>query len=292
MRIMVCVKQVIDASLPFNVDPATNTVKWADADFHMLNPIDGWAVQRAVRLKEELQDGTVTAVSLGQERVVKALRECLSLGADAAIRIDGSSSGVPLDALGTALVLSKSIGKLQPDLVLCGAASADTGSRSLGPMLAEFLGLPHVSDVADFRVESGHSLVAERQLSRGDRESVWCPLPALLTLAASGRSRYVSLPMLMRAMRATVQTLDLKELGLGEPQDLHGLNATRLEKVSPPRPRPRKIFMPDSNLPPEERLKLLLAGGPGRPKPTNYLEGTPAELAEGAINFMRQHRIL
>lgn len=218
MKIVVCVKQVIDTSVPFEVDPATNTVKWADVVFHMLNPTDGWAVQRAMRLKEELQEGTVTAVSLGQERVVKALRECLSLGADAAIRIDGSSFGITLDALGTALVLSKSIVKLQPDLVMCGTASADIGSKSVGPILAEILGLPHVSDVMDFRVESRHSLVAERQLSRGDRESVWCPLPALLTLATSGRSRYASLPMLMRAMRATVQTLDAKELGLGEPQ--------------------------------------------------------------------------
>ncbi len=292
MKIMVCVKQVIDISMPFEVDPATNTVKWEVAELHLLNPADGWAVQRAVQLKDELKDGTVTAVSLGQERVVKALRECLSLGADAAIRIDNSSLGVPLDAFGTALVLSRYIDRLRPDLVFCGAASADIGSRSVGPMLAEVLGLPHVSDVVDFRVESGHGLVAERQLSRGDRESVWCPLPALLTLVATGCSRYVSLPMLMRAMRATVQTLDLKELGLGGPQDSHGLNATRLEKVSPPRPRPRKIYMPDSNLPPEERLRLLLAGGPRRRQPTNTLEGTPEELADGAINFMRQLRIL
>lgn len=293
MKILVFVKQVIDTSVPLDVDYVADTVKWSDAGSYMLNPADGWAVQRAVRLKQELGRGTVTAVSFGPERVVRALRECIALGADDAIRVDNSDFREPQDALGISSVLSKVVDDLGPDLVICGTASADVGMRSLGPVLAAMKNLPHVPDVVDFEAErDGQGVVAQRQLPKGDRESVRCPLPALLTLTARTSASYASLPMAMRAMRARVQTLEAKDLVVSNHEVATSLSATRLVKVSLPRPRPKKIFMPNSNLPPEERLKQLLAGGPSRQKPTNFVEGSAGDVAARAIEFMEQQKLL
>ncbi len=292
MRIIVCIKQVVDTSVPFEIDFETKTVNWTDGVFHKLNPADRSCIDRAVQLKEEQAEGTITAISIGPACVERALRECLSLGAETAVRIDDSTFG-ELDAYGTALVLSKAIADVPHDLVFCGAASVDTGNASVGPSLAEMLCLPHVSDVVDFEIaKDRRSLIADRQLGRGYRERVQCELPSLLTLLPRNESDlYPSLPMLIRALRSPIQTLRGDHLGFTKEQLVGGLNKTRLVKVTPPWPRPKKTFVPDSNLPPAERLRQLMAGGTSARK-VDLLEGNPEELASKAVEFMRQQKLV
>lgn len=62
MNILVCVKQVPDTTA-VKIDPVTNTLI-RDGVPSILNPFDGFALEMALRMKEQA-GGTVTLLSMG-----------------------------------------------------------------------------------------------------------------------------------------------------------------------------------------------------------------------------------
>lgn len=60
MKIAVCIKQVIDTSVPLEIDVQADAVNWSGATSHMLNPADRRGIELAAQLKK-LGEGTVTA---------------------------------------------------------------------------------------------------------------------------------------------------------------------------------------------------------------------------------------
>jgi|GEM_PF-713017 len=170
MHICVCVKQTPDSSSVY-VDPISGQVDY-ERFVQVLNPADACAVEAAVRLKEQL-GGTVLALTLGPEDAEGALRAALAIGADSAIRLWNSQASAwgPLTvaaALAAYIRRSQSGGKLtplltwvslpppfMPDLVLCGDASSDWASGTVGPALAEMLDLPQITGVMQMNVVAG-----------------------------------------------------------------------------------------------------------------------------------------
>ena len=71
MNILVCVKQVPDTTA-VKIDPVTNTLI-RDGVPSILNPFDGFALEMALRMKEQA-GGTVTLVSMGPPQAENALR--------------------------------------------------------------------------------------------------------------------------------------------------------------------------------------------------------------------------
>ena len=112
-----------------------------------LSELDEYAVEQALQIKEKAEspeDVTVTALTVGPEKAVDAVRKALQMGADQGVHVqDDAIAGS--DAIATSLVLAKAVEKAgdgSPDLVLCGMASTD-GEMSVVPaMLAERLDLP------------------------------------------------------------------------------------------------------------------------------------------------------
>jgi len=174
MRICVCVKQTPDSSSVY-VDPINGQVDY-ERFVQVLNPADACAVEAAVRLKEQL-GGTVLALTLGPEDAEGALRAALAIGADTAIRLwhsqasdwgaftvaaalaayikrgqGGGTDGRKASCLGGRYT---SLPPLRPDLVLCGDASSDWASGTVGPALAEMLDLPQITGVIQLNVVAG-----------------------------------------------------------------------------------------------------------------------------------------
>src|SRR3954464_2537682 len=148
MNIVVCVKYVPDSTADRHFE-ADNTVDRVGVD-GLLSELDEYAVEQALRLKEKADnpDVTVTAVTVGPEKAVDAVRKALQIGADAGVHVsDDAIAGS--DAIATSLVLAKAIEKAGDDggydVVMCGMASTD-GSMSVVPaMLAERLSLPQLT---------------------------------------------------------------------------------------------------------------------------------------------------
>ena len=84
----------------------------------------------------------MTALCVGPEKAVDAVRKALQMGADKGIHVvDDAIAGS--DAIATSLVLAKAIEKAgsdtKVDLVLCGMASTDASMSVVPAMLAERL---------------------------------------------------------------------------------------------------------------------------------------------------------
>ncbi len=146
MKIAVCVKYVPDATGDRHFED-DKTVDRVGVD-GLLSELDEYAVEQALRIKEKADsadDVEVTALCVGPEAAVDAVRKALQMGADRGVHVvDDAIAGS--DSIATSLVLAKAVEKGSDgaayDLVMCGMASTD-GTMSVVPaMLAERLSLP------------------------------------------------------------------------------------------------------------------------------------------------------
>ena len=217
MNIAVCVKYVPDATGDRHFED-DKTVDRVGVD-GLLSELDEYAVEQALQIKEKAEspdDVTVTAVCVGPEQAVDAVRKALQMGADQGVHVsDEAIAGS--DAIATSLVLAKAIEKGGEkgayDLVLCGMASTD-GSMSVVPaMLAERLGLPQLT-LASVVEAQGDQVRIKRD---GDTatEVVGGTMPLVLSVTdQSGEARYPSFKGIMAAKKKPLETLSLSDLGI------------------------------------------------------------------------------
>jgi electron transfer flavoprotein beta subunit len=119
---------------------------------------------------------------------------------------------VPADGLSVARALAAELKEGGYDLVLFGRIAIDSMNQMTGPMVAELLDLPCVTNVCKLEISGGTGR-AERQLE-GASEVVEFPLPALLTID-DGLNKE-RLPSLKGIMAAKKKPLDVKPAQLGD----------------------------------------------------------------------------
>lgn len=290
MNIVVCVKAVPDPSI-ISLDPHTGRIDSNDF-VYIVNPCDMVAVEEAVCIKERNGDSHVTLVSVGPPLTERMLRRGLVMGADEAILLwdrafDNS------DSYATALVLAKAIGSLPYDLIFCGSKAADTEAGQVGSIVAEMLNIPTVSRVVGIEVSPEHNKVTvESKLGGGNREKIEVVLPALLAVETTlNKPRYASLPSLMAGLRKSIKKFNLSDMGLSPEQvGLKG-SKTRVVNLSVPKPRPRRLFTPDSSLSAAERIRLIMSGGVTQ-KQGDLLQGAPEYIASNIVRFLSERKLL
>lgn len=177
MRIFVCVKQVPETT---SVEVDENGVLKRDGIDSKLNPYDLYALETALRLKEQL-GGEVTVVTMGPPQAKAVLREAFMMGVDSAyIFSDRKFAGA--DVLATSYTLSqgiKAIGK--PDIVICGKQTTDGDTAQVGPAIAEYLGVPHVAWVTKILDVKTDSITVEMDMAE-TVEIVKMTFPCLITV--------------------------------------------------------------------------------------------------------------
>lgn len=285
MRVAVCLKHVPDPAT-VEVDALTGIIDTGRI-LYITNPADEVALELALRLCSP--SGTVSVLTVGPVPAESVLRGALAVGAHSATRIwDSALSETSSYATATLLAAALRLQGL-PDLVLCGTRSVDRGSGQVPALLAETLGWPVVTDVTSLVID-GQGARVQQRLARGAREQSAVQLPAVLALEPGlVRLRQASMPGLMQAKRATIPIYHLAALGLA-PGDLRFPSPT-LRAVSPPRPRARATFIPDSSRPHYERIDQILSAGVTS-KSGQMIEGPPEAMAEAIISFLREHGFL
>jgi electron transfer flavoprotein beta subunit len=206
MKIVVCVKQV--AQLGDEVE-FTDDEQDVDPDFldFALNEWDTFATEEALQIRERANEGEVVAVSVGDEDAEDALRRCLAMGADRAIRIDVEER---LDPISFARILADVVREESPDLVLCGVQSSDSVQAATGTALAELLDLPRVAVVTKVSLGDGVATV-ERELEGGLVDVVEVDTPCVLTIQTGiNEPRYATLRAIKQAEQ---QEIDVREAG-------------------------------------------------------------------------------
>jgi electron transfer flavoprotein beta subunit len=198
MRTVVCVKQalVLGDEVAFLDDGTDVDPEYADP---VLNEWDACATEEALRLRDA-HGGDVVVVTCGPKRAEAALRRCLAMGADRAVRVDSDGH----DPIHIAGALAEVVREENPDLVLCGVQSSDSVQASTGTALAELLDLPRVAVVTKLELKEGSARV-ERELEGGLLDIVDVDLPALLTIQTGiNEPRYANLRAIKQAEREEI----------------------------------------------------------------------------------------
>jgi electron transfer flavoprotein beta subunit len=229
MDLVVCLKQVPDTAAEIKPLADGSGLDTADLPW-IINPYDEYALEEAIRIKERLGGGTVAAVTLGPERAATALRTALAMGADKAVHITGAEFEGS-DAAVTAKVLARAVSRSPFDLVLCGKIAVDNYDAQVGILLAQHLGIPHLSCIVKLEVSADQkSITAHCETDRGT-EVVQCDLPALVT-AEKGLNapRYPAVIAMMKAKQKPIEVLSATELGFSA-QEI-GVSGSRLRLLS------------------------------------------------------------
>ncbi len=231
MRIIIPIKQVPETRA-VKLDQTTGTVIRKGVE-SIVNPLDLYAIEAALRLKEEYGGDTV-AVSMGPPQAEAALKEALSMGVDRAVLVsDRAYAGS--DTWSTSVVLAAAIEKLGDfDLVICGERATDGDTGQVGPELAARLGLPVASYINRIRKIDNRVCLANRLLEDGV-EQLRISLPTLLTVVKEvGEPRLPTLDGKIRARQTVIEVYTQAELRL--PADEVGLNGspTRVVKIFRP----------------------------------------------------------
>ncbi len=216
MNIVVCVKYVPDATADRQFE-SDNTVDRVGVD-GLLSELDEYAVEQALQLKEKAGDDTeVTALCIGPEKAVDAVRKALQMGADKGVHVvDDAIAGS--DYVATSLVLAKAIEKIgSPDVVMCGMASTDASGGVVPAMLAERLDLPQVTLASV--VETQGDQVRIKRDDDTATEVIGGTLPIVLSVTdQSGEARYPSFKGIMAAKKKPLETWSLGDIGVDASQ--------------------------------------------------------------------------
>jgi electron transfer flavoprotein beta subunit len=248
MNIIVCIKQVPAKDAPLSI--AGNWIKESEIGFEMNEP-DSYALEEALRLKEK-HGGEVMVLSLGPERVKQTIKEALAKGADRAIHI-ADDNFAQLDLLGAAKVLASALANQKCDLILTGLQSDDHGFGQTGVLLAGLLNLPHATIIMSIEV-AGEKMKLKRELEAGWFQWIECPLPAVLSIQSGiNKVRYATLKGIMAAKKKEIATVTRESLGLS-------LESTQTIQ---------KIYVPT------------------KAKKTEYLTGTPKEMAAKLLEKLK-----
>lgn len=181
MKIVVLVKQV----------PATDKVKMDEETGTMIrdgiesevNPLDLYAVEEAVRIKERLGAGVeISVLSMGPKKAADAIRSSIALGCDNGFllsdkRFAGSDTWSTAHALSVGI--KETVGDF--DMILCGERATDGETGQVGPQVGTYLDVPVLTYVSKIEEITNGKLVVHRAIE-GGHEVVEAPLPALVSV--------------------------------------------------------------------------------------------------------------
>src|SRR5947207_418973 len=250
MKILVCMKQVPQKDAPLKLNEAGTWIR-EDVSYEVNEP-DAYALEEALRQKEK-HGGEVVAITAGPARAQQVLREALAKGADRAIHLEDAAF-VSQDAFNIARAFAAAIKDEQFDLIFTGLQSDDYGFAQTGVILAELLGWPHATIIMQIEKSDG-GIRVKRELEAGYFQFVDMPLPAVLTIQSGiNKLRYATLIGIKQA-----KNKPMRKVTLAEVQQAIGPNLQKIER----------LYVPQKS------------------KKTEYLEGSPAEIAKKLVDKLR-----
>jgi electron transfer flavoprotein beta subunit len=212
MKIAVPVKFVPDLVEELTIDASGSALDTAWLRL-IISEFDDHAVEQAILLKER-SSGQVTVMTIESEGADDFLFTSAAKGADQLVKLTGDFSAINNHALARAYV--NLLKELQPDLILTGVQAHNDTDGSLGPLLAEYLGLPYVGYVAGITAGSD-KITARKEYSGGLVAEVEVRLPAVLGIqAAEQPPRYVAYSKIRQVMgTAKIEERPVSGLDLG-----------------------------------------------------------------------------
>lgn len=258
MRILVCVKQV-PGTTKVEVDEKTGVLR-RDGMESKMNSYDLYALEASLWIKEKM-GGEITAITMGPPQARDIIKEAYMMGIDKGyILSDRRFAGA--DVLATSYTLSQGIRAIGGfDIILCGKQTTDGDTAQVGPALAEYLEIPHVSWVKSIESITEKSIVVAQDMA-DSTEIAELAYPCLITVEKGiMQPRLPSFRKKILTADRDVKVLTLDDFA-DKDADKYGLSgsATRVERIFPPEVNTRRMMW----------------------------EGKPEELAENMFNTLKE----
>lgn len=211
MKVLVLVKEVPDTWGDRTLDLETGLADRAASE-RVLDEIGERAIEAAVVLKEADPEIEVVLLSMGPESVQSGLRKGLAMGADRAVLVqDDELRGADLTL--TAQTLAAAIRAEGFDLVIAGAFSTDGSGGVVPAMIAEHLGVAHLTSLAS--VQRDGDRVAGDRATDGGTARVSAPLPAVVSITEGmPEARFPNFKGIMAAKKKPIDVRSLGDLGV------------------------------------------------------------------------------
>lgn len=255
MRYLVCVKQTPDtAELP-KVKP--EEAASGQLSIHLVvNPWDEHALEAALQMSENF-GGEASAITVGNEGAVEALRSALAMGCKSATLVENSDA----DAWGVATLLAAAVQKMgDVTVLLTGQMTVDGNSGTVPVAIARKLGWPLITGVARVVEASEEAVVVER-VSGQARHTVRVKPPVVLSVIKEiGEPRYPTFMNIRKAARVEIPVWKAEDLGV---------------EVPPP-----VVHMSDFRKPPVRDARVQL------------FDGTPEEAASALLDALIAEKVL
>ena len=210
MKIAVLVKQVPGSESPLNIDSSKKGLDESQVTY-ITNESDNYAIEEALQICDKGEEGEVVIISMGPERVQKAIREALAKGAHRAIHINTNSSASS-DPLVTASALASIMKDEKFDLIFSGLQSDDLGFGQTGIILGEMLEMSTATLAMSTEVAEGKIRV-KRELESGYFQWITMTLPASISVQSGCNTpRYPSLKGIMGAKKKEITEVQFDEI--------------------------------------------------------------------------------
>lgn len=239
MKIIVLIKQVPDME-KVKFDREKGRIDRSSAGTE-INPFDLNALEAALQIGEKT-GAHVTAITMGPPQSEDALREAIARGADEGILLTDMKFGGS-DVKATSSILSAAIKKIGDyELIIAGIQTVDGDTGQVGPEIAGYLNIPHISNVDSIRnytennIEVVSSVWEGQYLKRGQ-------YPLLLTVTKDVNvPRLPSFKNKMKARKAEIikwSYEDLKEILDDTKIGIKG-SPTKVKKIEVPQQSKRE----------------------------------------------------
>jgi electron transfer flavoprotein beta subunit len=203
---------------------------------YVISSWDETALEAALQITEDV-GGEVTLLTIGPDKAAESLRKGLAMGAHKAIHVKYNDAK-QTDSFAYAKILQKVLEGREYDLILTGKQAQDTDAGLTAPMLAEFLGLPQVTNIIRFSDVSEQNITLYR---KGDHatEVLEMELPGVVTVNDSlNEPRLASMRGIMMAKKKPLEEIELDAIGVSA--DMSGAQGSMTEILQFDKPESRK----------------------------------------------------
>jgi electron transfer flavoprotein beta subunit len=212
MKVLVCIKQILDPDTPLKIDEATGWVRAEKSPVYRMNHFDEYALEEALRIRDAIAGTIVDVVSVGPERTLSVLRRALEVGADNSLLLAVGDDRY-LTPYETATAIASHARSLAYDLILTGIVAEDDLQGQTGPILGALLGVPYATSViAETIAPDCRTIQVVQEREEGRQASLILTLPALVTVQSGiNRPRYPVLSHVMRARSREIPRIMMDE---------------------------------------------------------------------------------
>ena len=296
MNIVVLICDGIFGQKPVYID---HNFKLYDKNvYYECNPNDLYAIDLAMKIKKEVEGVNITAISIGNARAANLVKKSLLIGVDRGIW--GDCGNVLMENsydIGNALAGIIEQYCHEFDILLLGNSSHDYGFGLVGSILAHRFGLnifDNISFIESINVREhmeDRKITFHKIMEKGDRLVFESQTPVII--GVSGRGKGINgacFEDIINNIHKNIEVVKIEGiLKSSEGQGNRKKTNIIFDGYYEPRPRPKKIPVPDSSLSAMDRLRNITAGNIPK-KTTNMFEGEPECVAMEFVKCISRNK--